>query len=90
MSVLRRIEEGRHLCRYGGSRNFRIGFGHVGYVPDSEVCFVTYSINGTLNGEQLDLDGDCNGDGDINLPLFNINGTFALDGTIGGSLNKMN
>ena len=51
---------------------------------------MTYSIYGTLNGEQLDLDGDCNGDGDINLPLFNINGTFALDGTIGGSLNKMN
>lgn len=49
---------------------------------------MTYTINGTLNGEKLDLDGVCNGNGEINLILFNINGTFALDGTIGGSLNK--
>lgn len=49
---------------------------------------MTYTINGTLNGEQLDLDGDCNGVGDINLPFLNINGTFAMVGTIGGSLDK--
>ena len=50
---------------------------------------MTYSINGLLNGEQLDLDGDCDGNGEINLAFFNINGTFAMDGTIGGSLNKL-
>jgi hypothetical protein len=49
---------------------------------------MTYAINGTLNGDQLDLDGDCNGVGDINLSFFNITGTFTLVGTIGGSLNK--
>ena len=49
---------------------------------------MTYTINGTLNGEKLDLDGVCNGNGEINWALFNISGTFALDGTIGGSLNK--
>ena len=51
---------------------------------------MTYSINATLNGDtQLDLEGDCDGEGEINLAFFNITGTFALDGTIGGSLNKI-
>lgn len=45
---------------------------------------MTYTINGTLNGNQLDLDGDCNGTGNI-LSL----GTFTLVGTIGGSLDKI-
>ena len=47
---------------------------------------MTYAIEGLLNGEQLDLEGTCQGDGDVNL--FVYTGTLAFDGTIGGSVNK--
>lgn len=44
---------------------------------------MTYTINGLLNGNQLDLDGTCSGNGD------NMFGTIELvNGTIDGSLNK--
>ena len=44
---------------------------------------MTYSITGILNGNQLDLDGTCSGNGS------NIIGTIELvDGTLSGSLNK--
>ena len=47
--------------------------------------YVLLLINGTLNGEgnQLALDGACNGEGSV-LAL----GTFSVDGTLSGSLNK--
>ena len=48
---------------------------------------MTYTVNGTLNGDQLNIDGTCKGNGTINMFIYN--GTFELDGTIGGSLNKM-
>lgn len=48
---------------------------------------MTYTVNGTLNGDQLNIDGTCKGDGTISLFIYS--GTFELDGTIGGSLNKM-
>lgn len=53
--------------------------------PISIPLTMTYTINGTLNGEgdQLALDGTCNGEGSI-LAL----GTFSVEGTLGGSLNK--
>ena len=47
---------------------------------------MTYNIVGTLNNGKLDLDGDCQGNGDINL--FVVTGTVKIQGTIGGSLNK--
>ena len=47
---------------------------------------MTYAIEGVLNGEQLDLEGTCQGDGDVNL--FVYTGTLAFDDTIGGSVNK--
>lgn len=47
---------------------------------------MTYNITGTLNDGKLDLSGNCSGNGDINL--FIITGTIALEGTVGGSLNK--
>lgn len=47
---------------------------------------MTYNVKATLDGEQLGLDGTCVGNGDINLFIYN--GTVAIDGTIGGSLNK--
>ena len=43
---------------------------------------MTYSINGTLNGNQLSLDGTCSGNGGV------LTYTFDLEGTIGGVLNK--
>lgn len=48
---------------------------------------VTYNIKGTLNGNQLQLDGTCKGNGDINV-LFIYNGTVEMDATVGGSLTK--
>ena len=50
------------------------------------VLNMTYNITGTLNGNQLELEGNCKGNGDINL--FFITGTIELEGTVGGSLNK--
>ena len=61
---------------------FTYTYNYQGF-PISIPIEMAYSINGTLNGNQLDLDGDCNGQGNI-LSL----GTFTLVGTIGGSLNK--
>lgn len=44
---------------------------------------MTYSITGLLNGDQLDLEGTCSGNGS------NMLGTIELEnGTLGGSLNK--
>lgn len=48
---------------------------------------MTYNITGTLNGDQLDLEGDCNGNSDINLFIYN--GTLVLSGVVGGSLDKI-
>ena len=48
---------------------------------------VTYNVKGTLEGGALSLDGSCVGNGTINLFIYN--GTIAIDGTLGGSLNKM-
>ena len=48
---------------------------------------VTYNIKATLDGETLSLDGTCVGNGEVNL--FISNGTISIDGTLGGSLNKM-
>lgn len=47
---------------------------------------MTYTINGTLNSEQLDINGTCQGNGDINMLI--ITGTMDMNGTLGGSLNK--
>ena len=47
---------------------------------------VTYNIQGTLNGNQLMLDGTCSGNGDINLFIYS--GTIDMDATVGGSLTK--
>ncbi len=47
---------------------------------------MTYNIVGTLNNGKLDLEGNCTGNGDINLVF--ITGAIALEGTIGGSLDK--
>ncbi len=63
---------------------FTYTYNYQGY-PISIPLTMTYTINGTLNGggEQLALDGACNGEGSI-LAL----GTFSMEGTLSGSLNK--
>ena len=48
---------------------------------------VTYTIIGTLVENQLNLEGTCTGNGDLNYGFFN--GTIKLQSTVGGSLNKM-
>ena len=47
---------------------------------------VTYAVTGTLDNENLTLNGTCNGEGEIHLLFYN--GTTSIDGTIGGSLVK--
>ena len=59
----------------------------VGGFSVSPEVNMTYNVKATLDGEQLNLDGTCVGNGDINLFIYN--GTVAIDGTIGGSLEKM-
>ena len=57
----------------------------------SEISFsptITMNLNltATLVGSQLNLDGTCNGEGEVHILFYN--GTIAIDGTIGGSLDK--
>ena len=47
---------------------------------------VTYNIKGTLNDNQLMLDGNCTGNGNINLFIYN--GTVDMEASVGGSLTK--
>lgn len=47
---------------------------------------MTYTINGMLNGDELNLDGTCNGNGSVNLFIYS--GSIELEGTIGGIMNK--
>jgi len=47
---------------------------------------LTYNIIGTLEGNELILNGDCRGSGEINL--FLISGDLKLETTVGGSLTK--
>lgn len=49
---------------------------------------MTYNIVGTLNEGKLDLEGDCHGGKDLNIP-FIYTGPFTLEGTISGSLEKV-
>ena len=48
---------------------------------------VTYSIEATLVENQLNLEGTCTGDGNLNYGF--VNGTIQMQSTVGGSLNKM-
>lgn len=48
---------------------------------------VTYSIVSTLVDGQLNLEGNCTGNGVMNYGFFS--GTINLEATVGGSLNKM-
>ena len=43
---------------------------------------MNYTVNGTLNSDQLNLDGTCNGNGSF------FTNTIELDGTLSGTLNK--
>ena len=47
---------------------------------------VTYTIVGTLVESQLNLEGSCSGNGDLNYGFFS--GTIKLESSVGGSLNK--
>ena len=53
----------------------------------SPTMTINLNLTATLVDEQLNLEGTCNGDGEINVFLYN--GTITIDGTIGGSLNKL-
>ena len=64
--------------------NFPYTFTYTYQGAQIPVNFImTYNIIGTLNGNQLDLEGTCQGNGSI---LFTA--TVEIDGTIGGSLAK--
>ena len=73
--------EGNRVVFEAINNTFTYHYNYQGFdipVPMS----MTYSINGTLNGNQLGLDGTCNGNGGV------LTYTFDLNGTIGGVLNK--
>lgn len=53
----------------------------------SPTMTMNLNLTATLVDGQLNLDGTCNGDGEIHIFLYN--GTITIDGTIGGSLNKL-
>lgn len=48
---------------------------------------VTYTIVGTLVESQLNLEGTCTGNGNLNYGF--VSGTIKLESSVGGSLNKM-
>ena len=51
------------------------------------VVDMTYNVKATLENEKLAIDGNCTGEGEIHMLFYN--GTIAIDGLLGGSLNKM-
>ena len=53
----------------------------------SPTMTMNLNLTATLVDGQLNLDGTCNGDGEIHIFLYN--GTITIDGAIGGSLNKL-
>ena len=62
----------------------------MGYVPVSPTIIMNLNLTATLVDSQLNLEGTCNGDGEIHLTFpISVNGTIAIDGTIGGSLDKI-
>ena len=63
--------------------NFNYDLGGFNISPEMNV---TYNVNATLDGEQLNLNGTCVGNGEVHLLFYN--GTMAIDGTIGGRLTK--
>ena len=60
---------------------------NMGLITINPEINVTYTIVGTLVESQLNLEGTCTGNGDLNYGLFS--GTIKLESTVGGSLNKM-
>lgn len=64
---------------------FSMDIPYNGMVLSPEIN-ITYDIVGTLEGNELKLNGNCQGEGEINL--FIIAGDLKLDTTIGGSLTK--
>ena len=47
---------------------------------------ITYDVKATLENEKLSIDGSCIGNGEIHMLFYN--GTIAIDGTLGGKLDK--
>ena len=47
---------------------------------------ITYNVKATLENEKLSIEGTCSGDGEIHMLFYN--GTIAIDGTLGGKLEK--
>lgn len=65
---------------------YTINYDYNGYVMPI-IIDMTYYIFGTLNNGKLELGGNCEGYGEINV--FFINGSVTMEGIIGGSLDKM-
>ena len=65
---------------------YTINYDYNGYVMPL-ILDMTYNIFGTLNNGKLELGGNCDGYGEINV--FFISGSVTMEGVIGGSLDKM-
>ena len=47
---------------------------------------INYDVKATLENEKLSIDGTCTGNGEIHMLFYN--GTIAIDGSLGGKLDK--
>jgi len=81
-STVKGTVDGNKVTFEAINATFEISYGFVSIPLD-----MTYNITGTLNEDKLDLEGTCQGGKDLNIP-FVYTGPVALEGTIGGSLNK--
>lgn len=75
--------EGNKVVFEAINDTFTFTYQYQGF-PISFPINMTYTITGTLDGEQLDIDGTCTGNGTF------FNSSIEMNGTIGGSLTKTN
>ena len=83
-NVVKGIVEGDKVTFEAVNSTFDITYGFL-TIP---LHNITYNIVGTLNNGKLDLEGNCQGSDEVNIPLI-YTGPVTLESTIGGSLDKI-
>lgn len=83
-NVVKGIVEGDKVTFEAVNSTFNISYGFLS-IP---LHNITYNIVGTLNNGKLDLEGNCQGSDEVNIPLI-YTGPVTLESTIGGSLDKI-
>ena len=83
-NVVKGIVEGDKVTFEAVNSTFNISYGFL-TIP---LHNITYNIVGTLNNGKLDLEGNCQGSDEVNIPLI-YTGPVTWESTIGGSLDKI-